>query len=179
MRKAWFLFLLCGTAGMIVGIISFHQQDTVEAISTTICIECIGAKVVSHEIVWQKGVEIGFRKGRFDILTKEDMTSLKEGLLKGKRKITIVLFSGECEGCLFAEKLVEELSAINPSFFKIEVIKKSSEGFEEAKNKYGFSDIFPSLFVVDRYENVRENIVGVEDLKEKMIKTILHLEERG
>jgi len=179
MRMAWILLLLCGVALTGVGIKVFHGQDTTEVLSTTVCLECLGAKVVTHDVVYAKGIEVGFREGRFDILTREDVEMLSESLATGKRRITIVLFSGDCEGCIFSEKLADELSAVNPAFFKVEIVRKSTEGFDKAKVKYGFADVFPTFILIDRYGNVRATISGMDGLKDKILEWIASLEEKG
>lgn len=179
MRMAWILLLVCGVALTGIGIKVFHGQDTTEVLSTTVCLECLETKVVTHDVVYAKGIEIGFREGRFDILTREDVEMLSRSLAVGKRRMTIVLFSSDCEGCAFAEKLVRELSAVNPAFFKVEILRKTMEGFDEAKAKYGFAEVFPTFFLIDRYGNVRATVSGMDGLKDKIVEWVISLEEKG
>lgn len=176
---AWILLLLCGVALTGAGVKVFHEQDTTEVLSSTVCLECLGEKVVTHDIVYAKGIEIGFREGRFDVLTREDIGMLSRSLATGKRRITIVLFSGECEGCLFAEKLARELSAVNPAYFKVEILTKTMDGFEDATMRYGFEGVFPTFVLIDRYGNVRATISGMDDLKDKILDWVVSLEEKG
>lgn len=176
MRKAWLLFLLCGIAGMVVGIKILHGHDFTSLAAGTMCIECTGVRVIGNEVAYAKGVELGFREGRFNILTKDDIFTLKRTLFSSKKKMTIIVFSGECEGCLFAEKLAREIAVLNPSYFAVQVVREGEEGYSTAADRYGMPDALPAFAFIDRSGTMRGVVAGTDALKERVMNMILALE---